>query len=163
MLGDGEYLVAGIFHCAGLVHGNVAGGGRHNALEIPEHGGYDGGIGLGAAGKEEDLGPGTADGFADAGLGRSRKTVCPISGLLDEIGGNQALQDGRMRALVVIAGKGNHSLKACYKFYGAVVAPEYFVMDFGRDDGVFQGLRYHKIVYTPAHIPFAGIHAVAPP
>ena len=103
-----QYLVAGVFHSAGFVHGNVAGLGRHNALVVPEHGGNDGGIGLGTAGEEEHLRLGAAHRFADAGFGRSRETICPIPGLLYEIGSDKALQDSRMGAFVVIAGKRDH-------------------------------------------------------
>ena len=107
-LGQRQDLVAGVFHSAGFVNGNVAGLGSNHALVIPEYGSNDGGIGLGAASEEEYLGLRAAHGLTDAGLGRSRETIGPITGLLYEIGSQKTLQYCRMRAFVVVAGKRDH-------------------------------------------------------
>ena len=100
--------MAGVFHGAGLVYGDVAGGGRHHALVVPEHRGDDGGIGLGAAGEEEYLGAGATAGFADAGFGRCGKNIGPVTGFLLQISSYQALQDEGMGAFIVVTGKGKH-------------------------------------------------------
>ena len=90
------------------MHGNMARLRRHNALIVPQHGGNDGGIGLGAAGKQVHIGPGTAAGRLDFFAGRCGEDVFPVAGFLLEIGGHQALQNAGMGALRVITSKGNH-------------------------------------------------------
>ena len=102
--------MAGIFHGAGLMYGDVPGLGGHDALIVPEHGGDDGGVGLGAAGKQVHIGPGAGTGFADTGTGSSGITVFAVPGLLVQVRALKGLQDGRMGTLGVVAGKGNHKL-----------------------------------------------------
>ena len=60
-----KYLMASVFHSAGFVHGDVAGLCRDDSLEGAQQGGDDSGIGLGAAGEKEDIGPGGGAGFPD--------------------------------------------------------------------------------------------------
>lgn len=60
--------MAGVFDGSGFMDGDVAGLGCDDSLVVAEHGGDHGGVGLGAAGQQEDLGARAADGFADAGF-----------------------------------------------------------------------------------------------
>ncbi len=52
--------MAGVLDGTGLVGGHMAGGGSQHALPALQHGGDDDGVGLGAAGDEEDVASGQA-------------------------------------------------------------------------------------------------------
>ena len=105
---QGEDFVAGVFHGAGFVHGDMAGLCSHGAFKLPEKGGNDGGVGLRAAGEEVHVGPGAGAGFPDALTGRCRKPVGPVPLLLVQIGSEEALQDSRMRPFGIVTGKRDH-------------------------------------------------------
>ena len=66
---EGDDFVLGELDGTGFVDVDVAGGDAEDAFVLIEHGVDGGGVGLGAASEEEDLGVGEATGLADEGTG----------------------------------------------------------------------------------------------
>ena len=112
--GAGDALVAGGFDGAGLVDADVAAGGSHRGLIGPQEGGDGGGVGLGAAHQQVDVGIGAADGLADQLVGVGRVGIVGIAEVAFGIGSSHGFQDGRMAAFAVIVGETDHAKHSFY-------------------------------------------------
>ena len=82
-------------------------GGDHRFVG-PQEGGDGGGVGLGAAHQDVDIGVRPADGGPDQLMGMGRVGVGGIAGVALGVGGGHGFEDGRMAPLAVIVGKTDH-------------------------------------------------------
>ena len=103
VMGEGDYLVACEFNCAGFVDVDVAGGCGNGSLPGFEQCVDDSGVGLGAAYQEEDVCIGVSTGFADALLCALAVFVNAVGAGIFVVGLCQSFQDGRMHPAVIIA------------------------------------------------------------
>ena len=108
--GQGEDLVAGGLDCPGLVDVDVGGFGRQHPFVTAQQSVDDGGVGLGAAHQEVNLGSGGLALPADEFPGLGRVGVAAITGSLFEIGLDEAAHHLGMRACHVVAIKMEHCL-----------------------------------------------------
>ena len=108
LAGQGDDLVAGGLHGAGLVAGDVAGGGGNDALVMPERCGNDGGVGLGAAHQEVhgDILP-AAEGFHPR-PGTLGAGVLRVAGILGVVVQSDGLEDFGDTAFGIVAFKAKH-------------------------------------------------------
>ena len=106
--GQGQHLVAGVLHGAGLVDVDVAALGADHALIGFQDGGDDGDVGLRAAHEEMHGGIGGVEHIADHIRGPGAMGIFAVSERLLVIRILQGFQDRRMAALQVVAFEKDH-------------------------------------------------------
>ena len=104
-VGQAEHLVARELDGTGLMGGYMAGGGSQHALPAVEHGADDHGVGLSAAGDEEDIRLRAGAGRADLLFGAGTIGVGAVTGNFFKVGLYQFLQNGRVGTLTVVVFK----------------------------------------------------------
>ena len=114
LLEQADDLVAGELDGTRLMTGHMAGGGGDDALPAAEHGGDDDGVGLGAAGDEEDVCLGEGAGGTYLLFCAGAVGVGAVAGHLLEVRFRQLLQDGGMRTLAVVVLKIQHILSLSF-------------------------------------------------
>ena len=107
-VGNDQHLVAGRFYRAGLVDKKVAGFGAQHRLVRAQGGRRGDEIGLGAAGKEPDIGLGAPDLPPDEFPCFLAVGVKAVAGGLLTVGLGQGLQNAFVAALAVIVDKQGH-------------------------------------------------------
>ena len=108
VLGQGEDLVSGGLDCPGLVDVDVGRFGGQHPFVAAQQSVDDGGVGLGAARQEVDLGSGGLALPADELPGMGRVGVAAVTGSLFEVGLDEAAHHFGMRALHVVAVEMEH-------------------------------------------------------
>ena len=116
-VGNGDDLMFRELHGAGFMDIDMAAAHTDNTFILVEHRVDGGGIGLGAARQEEDLGIGHAAGFADTVLGPFAELVEAVGRRLGVVVFHQIVDYLLTGTVVVITFKGKHGyIFTIYKF-----------------------------------------------
>ena len=106
--GQGDDLVAGGLDGTGLVTVDVSADGAQHALPRTQHGGDDGGVGLGAAHQEVDVGLRSLTGVLDLDPCGGAVLVLAVAYGLDHVGLVELCHEGGVCALQIVTVEIDH-------------------------------------------------------